>query len=373
MKSCLYQYKTSLNADTISDMRGVFSMLGFVRCFPFRKINEINENRSEDAAWEPSGTEGVMSGCGQESGQGNIQHKNDLHTNIDIDKLTYKSIMKKDEENAGNIQTQARETEGAASNENAQGSDALQDASNGRGRAGGGRGNADKPAQEKEEKRDQKISDYGQVTLDENSERHKIHLLSIIGEIEGHECLNSSQKTTKYEHVLPQLAAIEDSTEVDGLLVLLNTVGGDVESGLAIAEMISSLSKPSVSLVLGGGHSIGVPLAVSTGYSFIVPSGTMIIHPVRMSGTVIGAQQTYDYFKRIQDRILDFVRGHSAAPKEKLENMMMNTGMLTKDLGTILVGQEAVDCGLINEVGGIRDAMKKLHEMIDEGAAQQKG
>ena len=183
----------------------------------------------------------------------------------------------------------------------------------------------------------------------------------------------SSQKTTKYEHVLPQLAAIEDSTEVDGLLVLLNTVGGDVESGLAIAEMISSLSKPSVSLVLGGGHSIGVPLAVSTGYSFIVPSGTMIIHPVRMSGTVIGAQQTYDYFKRIQDRILDFVRGHSAAPKEKLENMMMNTGMLTKDLGTILVGQEAVDCGLINEVGGIRDAMKKLHEMIDEGAAQQKG
>ncbi len=354
MKSCLYQYKTSLNADTISDMRGGFSMPGFGRCSPFPKINEINENRSEDAAWEPSGTEGVMSGCGQESGQGNIQQKNDLHTNIDIDNITYKSIIKKDEENA-------------------EGSDAPQDASNGRGRAGGGRGNADKPAQEKEEKRDQKISDYGQVTLDENSERHKIHLLSIIGEIEGHECLNSSQKTTKYEHVLPQLAAIEDSTEVDGLLVLLNTVGGDVESGLAIAEMISSLSKPSVSLVLGGGHSIGVPLAVSTGYSFIVPSGTMIIHPVRMSGTVIGAQQTYDYFKRIQDRILDFVRGHSAAPKEKLENMMMNTGMLTKDLGTILVGQEAVDCGLINEVGGIRDAMKKLHEMIDEGAAQQKG
>ncbi len=231
------------------------------------------------------------------------------------------------------------------------------------GRSGGGQ---EKAVQEKEEKRDQKISDYGQVTLDENSDRHKIHLLSIIGEIEGHENLNSNQKTTKYEHVLPQLAAIEDSTEVDGLLVLLNTVGGDVESGLAIAEMISSLSKPSVSLVLGGGHSIGVPLAVSTKYSFIVPSGTMIIHPVRMSGTVIGAKQTYDYFKRIQDRILDFVEGHSDASKEKLEKMMMNTGMLTKDLGTILVGQEAVDCGLIDKVGGIQDAMKKLHDMIAE-------
>ena len=218
---------------------------------------------------------------------------------------------------------------------------------------------------EKDEKRDQKISDYGQVTLDENNAHHKIHLLSIIGEIEGHENLNSSQKTTKYEHVLPQLAAIADSTEVDGLLVLLNTEGGDVESGLAIAEMITTLGKPSVSLVLGGGHSIGVPLAVATDYSYIVPSGTMIIHPVRMSGTVIGAKQTYDYFKRIQDRILGFVAGHSGAPKEKLESMMMNTGMLTKDLGTILVGQEAVDCGLIDEVGGIKDAMQKLHALID--------
>lgn len=224
---------------------------------------------------------------------------------------------------------------------------------------------------EKEEKRDQKISDYGQVTLDENNAHHKIHLLSIIGEIEGHENLNSSQKTTKYEHVLPQLAAIADSTEVDGLLVLLNTVGGDVESGLAIAEMIATLGKPSVSLVLGGGHSIGVPLAVATDYSYIVPSGTMIIHPVRMSGTVIGAQQTYDYFKRIQDRILGFVAGHSDAPKKQLEEMMMNTGMLTKDLGTILVGQEAVDCGLIDEVGGIKDAMQKLHELIEKGKIKE--
>ncbi len=228
-----------------------------------------------------------------------------------------------------------------------------------------GRNSKSDEKREKDEKRDQKISDYGQVTLDENNAHHKIHLLSIIGEIEGHENLNSSQKTTKYEHVLPQLAAIADSTEVDGLLVLLNTVGGDVESGLAIAEMITTLGKPSVSLVLGGGHSIGVPLAVATDYSYIVPSGTMIIHPVRMSGTVIGAKQTYDYFKRIQDRILGFVAGHSGAPKEKLESMMMNTGMLTKDLGTILVGQEAVDCGLIDEVGGIKDAMKKLHALID--------
>lgn len=220
--------------------------------------------------------------------------------------------------------------------------------------------------QEREEKKDQKISDYGQVTLDGNLKRHRIHLLSIIGEIEGHENLSQNQKTTKYEHVLPQLAAIEDSSEVDGLLVLLNTVGGDVESGLAIAEMIASLNKPSVSLVLGGGHSIGVPLAVATDYSFIVPSGTMIVHPVRMSGTVIGAKQTYDYFKRIQDRILDFIVSHSRAGKEQMEKMMMFTGMLTKDLGTILVGQEAVDSGLINQTGGIHEAMEKLHAMIDE-------
>lgn len=219
---------------------------------------------------------------------------------------------------------------------------------------------------EKEKRQDEKISEYGQVTLDNNEKSHKLHLLSIIGEIEGHECLSQNTKTTKYEHVLPQLAAIEDSTEIDGLLVLINTVGGDVESGLAIAEMISSLTKPTVSLVLGGGHSIGVPLAVSTNYSFIVPSGTMIIHPVRMSGTVIGAQQTYDYFKLIQDRIVGFIETHSNTSKERLEEMMMKTGILTKDLGTILVGEKAVEEGLINEVGGIKEAMQKLHSLIDE-------
>lgn len=222
--------------------------------------------------------------------------------------------------------------------------------------------------QEKEEEKlkDEKISEYGQVTLEENKEKHKIHLLTIIGEIEGHECLPQQTKTTKYEHVLPQLAAIEDSSEIDGLLLLINTVGGDVSAGLALAEMISSLSKPKVSLVLGDSHSIGVPLAVSTDRSFIVPTGTMIIHPVRMNGTVIGAPQTYEYFKLIQDRIVGFISEHSKVKGERLEEMMMKTGILTKDLGTILVGQEAVTEGLIDEVGGIRQAMNALHQMIDE-------
>lgn len=210
------------------------------------------------------------------------------------------------------------------------------------------------------------IKEYGQAVLNNPKTNHDIHLLSIIGEIEGHECLPSTTKTTKYEHVLPQLAVIEDSEKVDGLLLILNTVGGDVESGLAIAEMVASLDKPSVSLVLGGSHSIGVPLAVSTNYSFIVPSGTMVIHPVRMSGTVIGAKQTYDYFKQMQDRILGFIEGHSKAKKERLLEMMMNTDMMSKDLGTILVGEDAVKEGLINEVGGIHEAVSKLHEMIEK-------
>ena len=187
----------------------------------------------------------------------------------------------------------------------------------------------------------EQIKEYGQAVLNNPKTNHDIHLLNIIGEIEGHECLPSTTKTTKYEHVLPQLAVIEDSEKVDGLLLILNTVGGDVESGLAIAEMVASLDKPSVSLVLGGSHSIGVPLAVSTDYSFIVPSGTMVIHPVRMSGTVIGAKQTYDYFKQMQDRILGFIEGHSGAKKNRLLEMMMNTDMMSKDLGTILVGGDA--------------------------------
>ena len=208
------------------------------------------------------------------------------------------------------------------------------------------------------------VKENGQVTLRENGSH--IHLLSIIGEIEGHECAPSSSKTTKYEHVLPQLAAIEDDPDIEGLLILINTVGGDISAGLALAEMIASLSCPTVSLVLGDSHSIGVPLAVSTDYSLIVPTGTMIIHPVRMTGMVIGAPQTYDYFKLMQERILSFIAGHCRTPKEKLEAMMLNTGMLTKDLGTILVGAEAVEQGLIDEVGGIDRAFEKLHALIDK-------
>ena len=203
------------------------------------------------------------------------------------------------------------------------------------------------------------------MTLDKNSRSNSIHLITIIGEIEGHDNLGSNSKTTKYEHILPQLAAIEDSKDIDGVLVLLNTMGGDVEAGLAIAEMIASLSKPTVSLVLGGSHAIGVPIAVSTDYSFIVPTGTMVIHPVRMNGMVIGVPQTFDYFKQIQDRITGFVCSHCEISRNRFEKLMMETEILTKDVGTILVGEEAVDEGIIDETGGIREAMSKLHQLID--------
>ena len=215
-----------------------------------------------------------------------------------------------------------------------------------------------------QQEQDERIEKYGQVTLENSRGNCKLHLLSIIGEIEGHEVLPSTSKSTKYEHVLPQLAAVEDNEEIQGLLVLLHTMGGDVESGLAIAGMIASMSKPSVSLVLGGSHSIGVPLAVATDYSYIVPTGTMILHPVRMSGTVIGAPQTYDYFNLIQDRIVSFIASHSRTSKTRVEQMMLATGILTKDLGTILVGQDAVDRGLINEVGGMSDAFSKLNQLV---------
>ena len=215
-----------------------------------------------------------------------------------------------------------------------------------------------------EKQRDERIEKTGQVTLDKNDRKHKIHLITIIGEVEGHDNLNGTSKTTKYEHVLPELAAIEDSSDVDGVLILLNTMGGDVEAGLAIAEMIASLSKPTVSLVLGGSHSIGVPIATSTDY--IVPTGTMVIHPVRMNGMVIGVPQTFDYFKQIQNRITGFVCSHCGISKSRLEELMMETGVLTKDVGTILVGQEAVNEGIINDVGGIREALEHLHEMIGD-------
>lgn len=224
----------------------------------------------------------------------------------------------------------------------------------------------EKEKREKEQQQDQKVTDFGQATLDKNEQNVKIHLISIIGEVEGHECLPQHNKTTKYEHLLPQLAAIEDSKEIDGVIILINTVGGDVEAGLAIAEMIASLSKPTVSLVLGGSHSIGVPLAVSSDYSFIVESASMIIHPVRMNGMVIGVAQTYEYFERIQDRILSFVVRNSKIDYESLKALMLDTTQLAKDVGSILVGKEAVEKGIIDEVGGIKEALKKLNELIEE-------
>lgn len=228
--------------------------------------------------------------------------------------------------------------------------------------------NSRREEQEIEEKENQKLEDYGQMTLEGNQRKRKIHLLSIIGEVEGHENLSGNSKATKYDHVLPQLAQLEDDDSVEGLLVLLNTSGGDVDAGLAIAEMIASMSMPTVSLVLGGSHSIGVPLAVSTDYSFIVPTGTMMVHPVRMNGTVIGASQTYEYFDMIQDRILSFISSHSRIAYDQVKRLMLNTEMLTRDLGTVLVGEEAVKQGLIDQVGGIRDALVRLYEMIDSQA-----
>ena len=220
--------------------------------------------------------------------------------------------------------------------------------------------------QEKKEAEREEIKETGTLDLHQNPDRHRIQLMTIIGEIEGHEAVSGNTKATKYEHLLPRLAEAEDSEEVEGVLILLNTLGGDVEAGLAIAEMIASLSKPTVSLVLGGSHSIGVPIAVSTDYSYIVPTGTMVIHPVRLSGMVIGVQQTFDYFKQIQNRITGFVCEHCKIPKPRLEELMMETGMLTKDVGTVLVGREAVEEGIICEVGGISDAIAKLHDMVEK-------
>ena len=219
---------------------------------------------------------------------------------------------------------------------------------------------------EKEDTQNEQIRETGQAVLDGNSRKHKVELLTVIGEIEGHESAPSHSKTTKYEHVLPKLALIEDDEEIEGLLILLNTVGGDVEAGLAIAEMIASLSIPTVSLVLGGGHSIGVPMAVSADYSFVVPSATMVIHPVRSSGMFIGVAQTYRNMEKIQDRITTFISEHSKASQQRLEELMLDTTQLVKDVGTMLEGKEAVKEGLIDEVGGIKEAVAKLYELIEK-------
>lgn len=220
--------------------------------------------------------------------------------------------------------------------------------------------------QKNEEEKQEQIKETGSISLEENKRRNRIKLLTIIGEIEGHEAVSGSTKATKYEHLLPMLAEVEDSEEIDGLLVLLHTMGGDVEAGLSIAEMIASLSKPTVSLVLGGSHSIGGPLAVAAQYSFIVPTGTMIIHPVRSNGMFIGVKQSLQNMLRTQDRITGFLAKHSRMKKERVEELMLNPTELVKDVGTLLEGQEAVAEGLIDEVGGMSDALQKLHEMIDE-------
>ena len=214
------------------------------------------------------------------------------------------------------------------------------------------------------EERREEIKELGSIIVE--NKKHKIKIFTIIGEIEGHELAAQNTKATKYEHLLPQLAEVEESKEIQGALFLLNTLGGDVEAGLAIAEMIASLSKPTVSLVLGGSHSIGGPLAVAADYSFIVPSGTMVVHPVRTSGMFIGVQQSLNNIIKTQDRITEFIARNSYITKEKLEALMLNQVELVKDVGTMLDGYGAVKVGLINEVGGMKDALQKLHQMIDE-------
>ena len=213
-----------------------------------------------------------------------------------------------------------------------------------------------------ENKKTDPLTDLGaDLTRSKNG---SIYTLTIIGQVEGHQVLPENAKTTKYEHILPLLASIEESEEIDGLLLLLNTVGGDIEAGLAIAEMVAGMKKPTVSLVLGGGHSIGIPLAVCTKHSFITPTASMTVHPVRMTGLVVGAPQTFRYFERIQEQIADFVTSNSRVEREKFLELMMRTGELATDVGTIVYGKEAVQLGLIDELGGLSDALECLHRMI---------
>lgn len=227
-----------------------------------------------------------------------------------------------------------------------------------------GRSSIEGESHEEKEKLDnlEEIKDLGKTTV--INPKGNIHCLTIIGQIEGHIILPPQNKTTKYEHVIPQLVAIEENNEIEGLLLVLNTVGGDVEAGLAIAEMIASMSKPTVSLVLGGGHSIGVPMAVSTRFSFIAPSATMTIHPLRLNGLIIGVPQTYEYFDKMQERVVQFVSKNSDITKERFRELMLKTGELANDVGTVLFGEEAVKNGLIKEVGGLASALKKLYDYI---------
>ena len=220
-----------------------------------------------------------------------------------------------------------------------------------------------KNAENKEQEREQIVQLGSDITKGKDG---NIYTLTIIGQVEGHQVLPENCKTTKYEHVLPLLAGIEESDDIDGLLLLLNTVGGDIEAGLAIAEMIAGMKKPTVSLVLGGGHSIGIPLAVCTKKSFITPTASMTVHPVRMTGLVVGAPQTFRYFQRIQEQIVEFVVNNSKIEKDRFEQFMMATGEMATDVGTILYGREAVASGLIDKLGGLNDALSALHRMIEK-------
>ena len=211
----------------------------------------------------------------------------------------------------------------------------------------------------------EKIQQLGQTNVPQLSQDSKIHCLTIIGQIEGHLQLPPQNKTTKYEHIIPQLVAIEQNPKIEGLLIILNTVGGDVEAGLAISEMIASLSKPTVSIVLGGGHSIGVPIAVSCDYSFIADTATMTIHPIRLTGLVISVPQTFEYLDKMQDRVVRFVTKHSKISEEKFKDLMFEKGNLTRDIGTNVMGTDAVEYGLIDEIGGVGKALKKLNELIE--------
>ena len=220
-----------------------------------------------------------------------------------------------------------------------------------------------------EEERQQTVELGSAVTT---SHYGTIHTLTIIGQIEGHQVLPPSVKTTRYEHVMPMLSSVEESDEIDGLLLLVNTVGGDIEAGLGIAELVAGMRKPTVSLVLGGGHSIGVPLAVSAKKSFIVPSAGMTIHPVRMTGVVVGAPQTYQYFSRIQERIVEFVVGHSGISRQQFLQYMMATDEIATDIGAVIYGRQAVECGLIDRIGGLGDALECLHRMIGNRRRKKK-
>ncbi|MBA2876548.1 ClpP family protease [Thermaerobacillus caldiproteolyticus] len=217
----------------------------------------------------------------------------------------------------------------------------------------------------KEEQVTTMIQQLGQTNIPQLTQDTNIHCLTIVGQIEGHIQLPPQNKATKYEHVIPQIVAIEQNPNIEGLLVILNTVGGDVEAGLAIAEMLASLSKPTVSIVLGGGHSIGVPIAVSCDYSFITETATMTIHPIRLTGLVIGVPQTFEYLDKMQERVVRFVTKHSKITEEKFKELMFSKGNLTRDIGTNVVGPDAVQYGLIDEVGGVAQAMQKLRELID--------